>query len=81
MGAHDVDISGNIYANYLKSDLFTVPSGLYSLQFPHRSTSNADSFGAMSFLAQQLQNAEDNGERAWIIMHQDSGWDGTNALP
>lgn len=29
----------------------------------------------------ELQNAEDAGERVWIIGHVLSGWDGTNPLP
>ncbi|KAH9950917.1 Metallo-dependent phosphatase-like protein [Amylocystis lapponica] len=33
------------------------------------------------FLTDELQDAEDVGDRAWIMGHVLSGWDGTNALP
>ena len=33
------------------------------------------------FLIQELQSAEDCGERVWILGHVLPGWDGTNSLP
>lgn len=42
--------------------------------------SNPDNSGTFSFLIQELQAAEDAGERVWIIGHVLSGWDGTNPL-
>lgn len=34
-----------------------------------------------SWVIEELQKAEDAGERVWIIGHVLSGWDGTNPLP
>ena len=43
--------------------------------------SNPDFSGLFTFLISQLQLAEDASQRAWIIGHVPSGWDGTNPLP
>ncbi|KAK6221897.1 hypothetical protein LQW54_001117 [Pestalotiopsis sp. IQ-011] len=40
-----------------------------------------DFSGMFSFLIAELQRAEDAGERAWVVGHVLSGWDGTNPLP
>jgi len=34
-----------------------------------------------TFLIDELQKAEDAGQRAWIMGHAFSGWDGNTALP
>ncbi|EKM61347.1 uncharacterized protein PHACADRAFT_180479 [Phanerochaete carnosa HHB-10118-sp] len=39
-----------------------------------------DPSGMLRFLTDELQAAEDAGDRAWIIGHVLPGWDGTNAL-
>ncbi|KAN0117949.1 Metallo-dependent phosphatase-like protein [Russula decolorans] len=39
-----------------------------------------DVSGMLRFLTDELQDAEDKGERVWIIGHVLSGWDGSNAL-
>jgi len=39
-----------------------------------------DDSGMLRFLTDELQDAEDNGDRVWIIGHVPTGWDGTNAL-
>ncbi|KAA8572254.1 hypothetical protein EYC84_002880 [Monilinia fructicola] len=44
-------------------------------------TTNPDVSGSFNFMIQELQAAEDAGERVWIIGHVLSGWDGTNPLP
>ena len=44
-------------------------------------TSNPDVSGMQAFLIQELQGAEDAGERVWIIGHVLTGWDGSNPLP
>lgn len=44
-------------------------------------TTNPDNSGNLHFLAQELQAAEDAGERVWILGHVLSGWDGTNPIP
>ncbi|KAL8707325.1 MAG: hypothetical protein Q9220_007637 [cf. Caloplaca sp. 1 TL-2023] len=43
--------------------------------------SNPDVSGMQAFLIQELQAAEDAGERVWILGHVLTGWDGTNPLP
>lgn len=43
-------------------------------------TTNPDASGQFAFLIQELQKAEDAGERVWIINHVLTGWDGSNAL-
>ena len=42
---------------------------------------NPDTSGILTFLASELMAAEAVGQRAWIICHVLSGYDGTNALP
>ncbi|KAL8827020.1 MAG: hypothetical protein Q9170_007178 [Blastenia crenularia] len=42
---------------------------------------NPDVSGMQAFLIQELQAAEDSGERVWILGHVLTGWDGTNPLP
>jgi len=44
-------------------------------------TTNPDNSGVFSWLIQELQAAEDLGERVWILGHVLSGWDGSNPLP
>lgn len=44
-------------------------------------TTNPDVSGQQAFLIQELQAAEDAGERVWILGHVLTGWDGTNPLP
>jgi len=41
-------------------------------------TSNPDLSGTFQFMIQELQAAEDAGERVWILGHVLSGWDGSN---
>ena len=42
---------------------------------------NPDVSGQQKFLIDELQAAEDAGERVWILGHVLPGWDGTNPLP
>ncbi|KAJ5428109.1 hypothetical protein N7445_009563 [Penicillium cf. griseofulvum] len=44
-------------------------------------TTDPDNSGIFSWIIEELQKAEDAGERVWIIGHVLSGWDGSNALP
>ncbi|KAH8662327.1 Metallo-dependent phosphatase-like protein [Xylariales sp. PMI_506] len=44
-------------------------------------TKNPDFSGMFTFLIEELQKAEDAGERVWIVGHVLSGWDGSNPLP
>jgi hypothetical protein len=43
-------------------------------------TSNPDVSGTWRFVINELQAAEDAGERVWLFGHVLSGWDGTNPL-
>ncbi|KAI0937249.1 hypothetical protein AcV5_005199 [Taiwanofungus camphoratus] len=42
--------------------------------------SSSDNSGMLRFLTDELQDAEDAGDRVWIMGHVLSGWDGTNPL-
>jgi hypothetical protein len=44
-------------------------------------TTNPDNPGIFSWMINELQAAEDAGERVWIIGHVLSGWDGSNPIP
>lgn len=44
-------------------------------------TTNPDVSGGLQFLIDELQKAEDCGERVWILGHVLSGWDGTVSPP
>ncbi|KAB2575605.1 Sphingomyelin phosphodiesterase [Lasiodiplodia theobromae] len=44
-------------------------------------TTDPDNSGMFKWMINELQAAEDAGERVWIIGHVLSGWDGTNPLP
>ncbi|KAH7886007.1 Metallo-dependent phosphatase [Phlebopus sp. FC_14] len=48
--------------------------------FNYINASDPDTSGVLRFLTDELQDAEDAGDRVWIIGHVISGWDGTNAL-
>lgn len=49
--------------------------------FNYYNFSNPDPSGILSFLASELEACESRGQRAWIIGHVISGYDGTNPLP
>ncbi|KIY73533.1 Metallo-dependent phosphatase [Cylindrobasidium torrendii FP15055 ss-10] len=42
--------------------------------------SNPDTSGMLRFVTDELQDAEECGDRVWIIGHVLSGWDGSNPL-
>ncbi|TFK69069.1 Metallo-dependent phosphatase [Pluteus cervinus] len=48
--------------------------------FNYINLTTSDTSGMLRFLTDELQDAEDAGDRVWIIGHVLSGWDGTNAL-
>ncbi|KAH7904866.1 Metallo-dependent phosphatase-like protein [Hygrophoropsis aurantiaca] len=48
--------------------------------FNYINSSQPDTSGILRFLTDELQDAEDAGDRVWIMGHVLSGWDGTNAL-
>ncbi|KAJ6485920.1 Metallo-dependent phosphatase-like protein [Mycena sanguinolenta] len=48
--------------------------------FNYINLDSPDNSGMLRFLTDELQEAEDAGDRVWIIGHVLSGWDGTNPL-
>lgn len=56
---------------------FYYKSNYYS--FLH--TTDPDYSGIFSFLISELQKAEDAGQRAYVVGHVLTGWDGTNPMP
>ncbi|KAI5116890.1 hypothetical protein M0805_004635 [Coniferiporia weirii] len=48
--------------------------------FNYINMTSSDPSGMLRFLTDELQDAEDAGERVWIMGHVLSGWDGTNPL-
>ncbi|KIK07363.1 hypothetical protein K443DRAFT_627618 [Laccaria amethystina LaAM-08-1] len=48
--------------------------------FNYINMTNPDTSGMLRFLTDELQAAEDAGDRVWIVGHVLSGWDGTNPL-
>ncbi|EMD41863.1 hypothetical protein CERSUDRAFT_147242 [Gelatoporia subvermispora B] len=48
--------------------------------FNYINLTHPDTSGMLRFLTDELQDAEDTGERVWIMGHVVSGWDGTNPL-
>ncbi|KAH8099275.1 sphingomyelin phosphodiesterase [Cristinia sonorae] len=48
--------------------------------FNYINMSHPDTSGMLRFLTDELQAAEDAGDRAWILGHVLTGWDGTNPL-
>ncbi|KZW00602.1 hypothetical protein EXIGLDRAFT_721370 [Exidia glandulosa HHB12029] len=48
--------------------------------FNYINLTSADSSGMLRFLTDELQDAEDAGDRVWIVGHVLTGWDGSNPL-
>ncbi|OCH90081.1 hypothetical protein OBBRIDRAFT_812864 [Obba rivulosa] len=48
--------------------------------FNYINLTTSDTSGMLRFLTDELQDAEDAGDRVWILGHVLSGWDGTNPL-
>ncbi|EMD32798.1 hypothetical protein CERSUDRAFT_161311 [Gelatoporia subvermispora B] len=48
--------------------------------FNYINLTTSDTSGMLRFLTDELQDAEDEGDRVWILGHVLSGWDGTNPL-
>ncbi|TFY56866.1 hypothetical protein EVJ58_g7375 [Rhodofomes roseus] len=48
--------------------------------FNYISLASSDNSGMLRFLTDELQDAEDAGDRVWILGHVLSGWDGTEPL-
>ncbi|KAF8434333.1 sphingomyelin phosphodiesterase [Boletus edulis BED1] len=47
--------------------------------FGYINSSNPDTFGLLRWLTDELQDAEDAGDRVWVVGHVLAGWDGTAA--
>jgi hypothetical protein len=52
----------------------------HSNYFNYINISNPDTSGMLRFVTDELQDAEDAGDRVWILGHVLSGWDGTNGM-
>ncbi|KAG2064684.1 hypothetical protein BDR04DRAFT_1034592, partial [Suillus decipiens] len=52
----------------------------WSNYFNYINSSEPDVSGMLRFLTDELQDAEDAGDRVWIIGHVISGWDGSNSM-
>jgi hypothetical protein len=48
--------------------------------FNYVNTTNPDNSGMLRFLTDELQTAEDAGQRVWIIGHVPAGYDGSNPI-
>lgn len=68
--------------NHLGLRIISLNTDLYyrSNIYNFINSTNPDNSGIFSFLIQELQAAEDAGERVWIIGHVLTGWDGFNPL-
>lgn len=70
----------NQYILWSKIKLTTVDFWYQSNYLNLINTTNPDNSGILSWMITELQHAEDNNERVWIIGHVPSGWDGDSLL-
>lgn len=82
-----VDLARAHYAAYMvrRTDglrIITLNTNLWyrANWFAYINQSHPDPSGMLKFLTDELQEAEDAGDRVWIMGHVLSGWDGTNGL-
>ncbi|EPE05725.1 ser thr protein phosphatase family protein [Ophiostoma piceae UAMH 11346] len=63
--------------------IITINTDLYykSNYYAYLHAADPDYSGIFTFLISELQKAEDAGQRAYVVGHVLTGWDGTNALP
>ncbi|ERT01737.1 hypothetical protein HMPREF1624_00031 [Sporothrix schenckii ATCC 58251] len=63
--------------------IITINTDMYykSNYYAFLHAANPDFSGIFSFLIRELQRAEDEGQRVFVVGHVLSGWDGSNALP
>ncbi|KAG1794909.1 sphingomyelin phosphodiesterase [Suillus plorans] len=83
-----VEFSRTHYAAYMvkRADglrVISLDTNLWyrSNYFNYINSSEPDVSGILRFLTDELQDAEDAGDRVWIIGHVVSGWDGSNSMP
>ncbi|WVO24382.1 uncharacterized protein IAS62_005748 [Cryptococcus decagattii] len=75
-GAYSIQHATNLKIITINTDLW------YRANiFAYISSTHPDIFGFLKFLGEELQEAEDNNSRAYIVGHVLSGYDGTNPLP
>ncbi|KIY52639.1 sphingomyelin phosphodiesterase [Fistulina hepatica ATCC 64428] len=74
-GAYSVQRSDGLRIITLNTDFCKSPN-----YFNYINLTSHDTSGILRFLTDELQDAEDSGERVWILGHVLSGWDGTNPL-
>lgn len=75
-GAYSIQHATNLKIITINTDLW------YRANiFAYINSTHPDNFGFLKFLAEELQEAEDNNSRAYIVGHVLSGYDGTNPLP
>ncbi|WVQ68661.1 uncharacterized protein L199_006870 [Kwoniella botswanensis] len=74
-GGYSVQHASNLKVITINTDLW-----YRSNIFAFINTTRSDNFGFLKFLAEELQEAEDNDSRAYIVGHVLSGWDGTNPV-
>jgi hypothetical protein len=72
-----------VHPKYSGLRIITLNTDLYyrNNHFALLHTADPDFSGMFSFLIQELQKAEDLGQRVWLVGHVLSGWDGSNPLP
>lgn len=80
-----VELARTHYAGYMvkRADglrIITLNTNLWyrANYFSYINMTNPDTSGMLRFLTDELQDAEDAGDRVWIMGHVLSGWDGTN---
>lgn len=74
-GAYSTVTSGGLRIITLNTD-FWYTANFYN----YINMTDPDPSGMLSFVAAELQRAEDLGQRAWVVGHVLSGWDGSAAL-
>lgn len=77
----DLCTSSSSHCGFLSRTLTCVCTvGYRANYFNYINMTTHDPSGMLRFLTDELQEAEEAGERVWIMGHVLSGWDGTNAL-
>ncbi|KAH9996082.1 Metallo-dependent phosphatase [Russula vinacea] len=80
--AYSVQRTDGLRVITLNTDLYIVTMLIVHSAnlFNYINLSHPDTSGMLRFLTDELQDAEDNGDRVWIMGHVLSGWDGSDAL-
>lgn len=72
-----------IHPKYAKLKIISMNTDFWYIENTNNfvNSSNPDNSGLFTFLVNQLQSAEDAGQRVWLIGHVHPGWQGTQAMP